>query len=540
VSRGGAVCHAAIGLVPLGRLGYCWMRLKLEPGSRTQFVLLVTGSVVAVCLVRWALHPILEERVPYVLFLAASAAAARWAGWKAGAAATLLSLVAATFLFVQPPGGLSVGEPAQILSALLFAGAAAVIVGAIAAERAARLQVEERDARLRQELAEKQGLERELAEAHRLESIGRLAGGVAHDFNNMLAVILGSVQLLEARPEERELIESIDLAAKRGAGLTRQLLGFARRQMMEVGPMTLNDAVEDCLKLAQRVIPEDIRLTTELRDGPWTFEGDRAQIQQVLLNLVTNARDAIPSGGTIKLTTENVTLDQEFARKNPEVTPGEYVRLTVSDDGAGMSEELRRRIFEPFFTTKGRAGTGLGLAVSYGIVKQLNGHISVQSAPGRGTQFDVYWPRSSAKLLGGPELLQPSSDALSRALHVLLVEDDELVRTTALRMLEGLGHRVICAENGAEALRLAREVGEPLDLLLTDVVMPWMNGRELAARLIETRPELAVVYMSGYTQNVVLQKGVVEPGVILLKKPFSPTELAAALGRARALARRTG
>ncbi|MBK7582848.1 MAG: response regulator [Myxococcales bacterium] len=491
---------------------------------------LVVGAVVGATAIRALLEPVVGDRVLYVLYLAAVAAAARFGGWRAGGITTLASVIVASVLFAQPRGSLWPMHSGDRVAVFLFVAAALIITASIDAEQRARRTVEDRDARLRREISERQRLEAALIESQRLESIGRLAGGVAHDFNNLLTVVQGSLHLLKPSKEQAPMAENIELAARRGADLNKQLLGFARRQMLELQTLTLNAGVIESEKLLSRLLPEDILLRTELALDPWAFDGDPTQVQQVLMNLLTNARDALQSGGTISVETENSTLDEEFARAMPEVTPGEYVRLRVSDNGPGLSPEARARIFEPFYTTKevGK-GTGLGLAVVYGIVKQLRGHIFVDSSPGRGTTFDIYWPRQQKVVLGGPR--HAPTHVVTPSLHILLVEDDELVRRTAKRLLEKLGHQVTDAANGADALVAAAQPGFKAELLLTDVVMPWMNGRELADRLLKDH-DLAVVFMSGYTENVVLQKGVVKPGVVLLKKPFSMAELDAALSQA--------
>lgn len=478
---------------------------------------------------RSGLGEYVQENIPYVLYLAAVAASAFWSGWRAGVFAALLSVAAGSYLFAEPRSSFRVDNASDIVSALLFMLAASGIIAALAAEARARERVVERDARLRRGAARQARLERELEEARRLESLGRLAGGVAHDFNNLLSVVLGSSELLAKDLPENELLTSIQLAAKRGADLTRQLLGLARRQMMMLEPIALNDTVREIETLARRLIPEDIRIETDLPPDLWLFEGDATQVGQVVLNLVTNARDALPHGGVITLSTKNITLDARRVRSRPDMRPGEYVVLRVTDNGTGISAELQRRIFDPFFSTKPDGlGTGLGLAVSYGIVKQLNGFISVRSREGQGARFEVYWPRQHVapkkEFRAGRPL---ASD--NEPLTVLLVEDDPMVRKTTQRMLRASGHEVLVADNGAAALELVRVYCQPVDLLVTDVVMPRMNGKVLSESLRETHPELRVLYISGYTDNVVLHKGILEPGVHLLRKPFTQQQLELAL-----------
>ena len=494
-------------------------------------VCLTLALVALATLVRWALGSLIDQGMPYVIYLAAVAASTRWLGVISGALATLVSAIFGTYFFASPGGSFHVDDPRDVISAVTFLLASAVIIAVIKAERSAREKSEQHERALMESQAHRQRLATELEEARRLESLGRLAGGVAHDFNNLLTVVAGSCELLKQQMPHEELLEGIELAARRGSGLTKQLLGIAGRQPMALQSMSPNLAVEEAVKLGRTLLPEDIMVRTSLHPDPWMFQADATQIQQVLLNLLTNARDAMPSGGVILIETDNVTLDGRFNRRHPEVTPGEYVLIRIADEGAGMSSEIQRRIFEPFFTTKDGRGTGLGLAVVYGVVKQLGGHISVVSAQGQGTRIEVYWPRSrpDGPITAEPEPVQPGSTPL----RILLVEDEALVRKTTAEMLRRLGHTVIEANDGAEALVAARDEG-PLDVLLTDVVMPWMNGPELAGRLRKIRPDIGVVYMSGYADNVVLQKGLLNTGATLARKPFTSAQLDAALRRAGA------
>jgi len=498
---------------------------KLDAHHLVRSSTLVCFSIGIAYSVRWALDPLIHERMPYALFLAAVAASTRWAGWRYGTAAAVMSLLIGTHFFAEPKGKLWFDNPTDGTSAILFLLVSFIMIATMAAESAARKRIEERDSQLLKQTIERQKLQAELEESRRLESIGRLAGGIAHDFNNLLTVVLGSAQLLREQAGDDSLVEGIQLAAQRGAELTKQLLGFARKQMLQLTQMELNSAVHEATKLAKRLVSEDVQLQVALCESPWLFEGDATQIQQVLLNLIVNARDALPKGGTIRIRTDNITFDERFARTHPEVTPGEYVLLSVTDDGSGMSDELRRRIFEPFFTTKA-TGTGLGLAMSYGIVKQLHGHISVRSQPLHGTTFDVYLPRARAAIVAATSERLPARTA--RRLSILLVEDDKLVREVTSQMLQRLGHSVVSAENGAEALKLVNSA-EHVELLVTDVVMPWLNGRDLYERLTARFPDMAVVYVSGYTDNVILRKGVIEPVITLVRKPFSEEDLGAAI-----------
>lgn len=366
-------------------------------------------------------------------------------------------------------------------------------------------------------------LREQLIESQKLESLGRLAGGVAHDFNNLLTAILGYTELcLESLPdaaEERPFMNNVNAAAERAATLTSQLLMYARRQMVEFNIVDINSIILNLYPLLRRTVGEHYELVLALAEGDCHVSANSSQMEQVLTNLVVNARDAMPNGGRILIETSCVILDAEYADRHLGVTPGEYVMYSVSDNGIGMTREVRNHIFEPFFTTKevGR-GTGLGLATCYGIVKQSKGNIWVYSEPGSGTTFKVYLPRVHEKVQESP--VQPIDILPSGTETVLVVDDEPMVRDIASRALRARGYRVLEASSGTEALHLQRESMAQIDLLITDVVMPLMGGKELAQHLRAVCPSLKVVYMSGYTQNVILQQGVLKPDVVLLVKPF--------------------
>lgn len=503
----------------------------LDTWYATLFVAL--GTVLCVATLRWAMGRYLEHGIPYVLFLSAVAVTAYVCGVWGGIVAAGLSVLVGSYAFASPKGSLLMDNMSDLISVVVFCFAAAVILLALHLAERAKQQIIDQDALLLEQMSARADLERELAESRKLEGLGRLAGGVAHDFNNLLSVILGSSELLREKSHvDPELVDAIEIASKRGAEITRQLLSLARRQMMTVRPITLNEVVEEAQKFLSRLIPEDIRFDWRLENSPWAFDGDPTQLQQVLINLMTNARDAMPEGGTIRVETANCTLDERFTKRHPEVTPGEYAALFVLDDGKGMTDEVRRSMFDPFFSTKeAHRGTGLGLALVHGIVKQLKGHILVGSQSGVGTSIQIYFPRAISSPLPRLEN-QESLVPAARALSVLLVEDNELVREVSRRMLVALGHQVLVAENGAVALDLSRNFEGSIDVLVTDVVMPWMNGREVAERLRRSRPELRIVFVSGYTENVILRKGIVDSGVQLLKKPFTREELGRALEHA--------
>ena len=374
-------------------------------------------------------------------------------------------------------------------------------------------------------------LEERLRQSQKMEAVGRLAGGVAHDFNNLLTVITGYSDLLllglHAGAPERLHAEEIRKAADQAAALTRQLLAFGRKQLLAPQVLDPNDLIRDMEKMLRRVIGEDIDLATSLAPELGSVRADPGQLQQVVLNLAINAHDAMPRGGKLTIETSNVTLDGTYARKYLEVQTGHYVLLAVSDMGCGMSEEVRSHLFEPFFTTKDIGkGTGLGLSTIYGIVKQSGGHIAVYSEPGQGTTFKVYLPRVDE--VGNAAVPAPRLQSLPGGKEViLLVEDQERVRCLTREVLTRCGYTVLEASNGGEGLKLVQEYSGPIDLLMTDVVMPEMNGRALADRLASLRPDIRVLFASGYTESAVVRHGALKAKTAFLQKPFTPEGLAA-------------
>ena len=372
-------------------------------------------------------------------------------------------------------------------------------------------------------------LEAELQQSQKIEAIGRLAGGVAHDFNNILGVILGYGELAESElapgSPVREQVGEMVKAAQRAATLTRQLQAFSRKQILQPKRLDLNSVVENAHMMLGRLIGEDIALVIRPAPDLGTVRADPGQIDQILLNLAVNARDAMPEGGTLTLETANVELREEYAAEHWPLEPGRYVMVAVSDTGAGMDAETQRRVFEPFFTTKPAGqGTGLGLSTVYGIVKQSGGYIWLYSEPGLGTTFKIYLPQVDQLPEGDP------SEAFSAVISggsetILLVEDNPALREMIRRRLEGRGYTVLLAGDGEQALALATAVSEPIHLLLTDVVMPNLGGAELAKRLGARRPGLRVLFMSGYTDGAIVQHGVLAEGVVLLEKPFSGEQL---------------
>jgi PAS domain S-box-containing protein len=376
--------------------------------------------------------------------------------------------------------------------------------------------------------AERQALDDQLRQAQKLDSVGRLAGGVAHDFNNLLGVILGHGELLlrQASEEQRPRLEQVLSAAERAAGLTRQLLAFSRRQVVEPRVLDPNLLLSDLQKMLGRLIGEDVELVTVLGTGLGCVRADPGQLEQVVMNLCVNARDAMPDGGVLRLETAGAEVLASDAGRDPALPPGRYVTLTVSDTGAGIERDVLPRIFEPFFTTKelGR-GTGLGLATVYGIVRQAGGAISVSSELDRGSAFTVFLPRVDTP--APPARATPEAPASARGSEtILLVEDEASLRAITRQGLEEHGYRVLEATSATEALDLAAGHDGPIPLLLTDVVLPGLNGRQLADALVASRPGLAVLYVSGYAPEAVLHRGVLLPGTLFLPKPYTvPTLL---------------
>jgi signal transduction histidine kinase/ActR/RegA family two-component response regulator len=373
-------------------------------------------------------------------------------------------------------------------------------------------------------------LEEQLRQSQKMDAIGQLAGGVAHDFNNLLTAINGysslALQRLEADHPITSYLEEIKKAGDRAANLTRQLLAFGRKQILQPLAINLNDVVTDMNKMLRRLIGEDILLTARLDPDLKNIKADPGQIEQVLVNLIVNARDAMPQGGDLTIETASVELGSAYASKHLGFQPGQYVMLEVSDTGCGMDAATQARIFDPFFTTKEKGkGTGLGLSTVYGIIKQSGGDISVSSEVGHGTKFKVYLPQ----VVTAPQ--QAEALAVEPAVRggtetILLVEDEDVVRGLARKILEHAGYQVVEASRGEEALRLYRQSVDPIDLLLTDVVMPETSGKEVADRLHEMQPDLRVLFMSGYTDEAIVHHGVLDSHLEFIQKPFTPAALA--------------
>jgi len=380
------------------------------------------------------------------------------------------------------------------------------------------------------DITERKKLEQQLRQAQKVEAIGQLAGGIAHDFNNLLGIIIGYSEIFEERlglgDPLRPKAEQIKKAGRRAASLTRQLLAFSRQQALEPKVLDLNAVIADTLKMLRRLIDENVELVAVPEPALGRVSADQGQIEQIIMNLTVNARDAMPHGGKLTISTSNAEMDDAFVRRNPGAVPGSYVVLSVGDTGCGMDHETQAHIFEPFFTTKGEGkGTGLGLATVYGVVKQSGGYISVESEPGIGSTFRIYLPRiqepvASAAPVDGGEKKAHGCET------VLLVEDAHALRELARELLEAGGYTVLEAANGADAISLAEKHPGPIHLLLSDVVMPGMNGPELAGKIIGARPDTKVLYMSGYTGDALPVQELLNSGAALLHKPFTGLSLA--------------
>jgi signal transduction histidine kinase len=370
-------------------------------------------------------------------------------------------------------------------------------------------------------------LEEQFRQAQKMEAVGRLAGGIAHDFNNLLMVIMAQTELLSLHLDDGDLTkaESITRSARKAANLTSQLLAFSRKQIVQAQILSLNPIITELAKMAESLVGEDVDISLALDPQLWSVKADRSQLEQVIMNLIVNARDAMPQGGKLMLETSNANLSTEYIKTHPMVLPGRYVMQAVSDTGIGMDEATKSHIFEPFFTTKEPGkGTGLGLSLVYGIVKQSNGFVWCYSEPGHGTCFKVYLPVSDTPGDVAAKEIIDSTPAIDHA-TVLLVEDEDSLRKVIAEFLRSSGHTVIAAESHEEAMERATESGGSIDLLLTDVVLRGRSGKQLADTLRENGFHSQVIFMSGYTPNAIVHHGVLDEGTFFLQKPFTRSDL---------------
>ena len=494
----------------------------------------------------------LFDKSPFLLCMVAVSLATFLGGLGPGIVAGLISGLLAAYFLIPPIGSFAMVWPEGWIGIGIFSLVAIVVVllikSVLHAHEIRRLseaqllslnaeleaRVAERTAQLEAEAAERQAAEATIRQMQKMESIGQLTGGIAHDFNNMLAIVTGSLDMARRRltgQEDPKICQSIDHAAegaRRAAVLTQRLLAFSRQQPLEPQAIDANRLVQGMSELIRRTIGETIAVETVLGGGLWACFADPAQLENALINLAVNARDAMADGGRLTIETANAHLDDLYASANPEVTAGQYVMLGITDTGVGMPAEVVERAFDPFYTTKRPGhGTGLGLSQVFGYVKQSGGHLKIYSEPGRGTTIRLYFPRH-----GGPvamaadekpapgELPQGRSEQL-----VLVVEDEEQVREMTVAALRELGYAVVDAPHGDAALELLRELG-PIALLFTDIVMPGLNGRELADRVCAARPGTRVLFTTGYTRNAVVHNGMLDAGVAFLAKPFTVDQLA--------------
>jgi len=380
------------------------------------------------------------------------------------------------------------------------------------------------------DVTERRRLEAEFLQVQKMESVGRLAGGIAHDFNNLLTAVTVHADLLLMQgglsDQQQADIEQMREAGERAARLTRQLLAFSRRQVVDVRPLDINEVIGSLIQMLRRLLGEEIDVRTSLFDDVGTVRADFSQVEQMLVNLAVNARDAMPDGGRLAIETQNVDVDESYARLHPSVAPGRYVVLTVSDTGVGMDAETRAHIFEPFFSKKPPGeGTGLGLATTYGIVKQSGGHILVHSDPGSGATFRIYLPRVDEPAGQLPARAERGPAPSGRE-TVLLIEDEDAVRKLAARILRRQGYAILEANRAEDAMQWLADERRTIDLLLTDVVLPGISGKEIAARAKSLRPDLPVLFMSGYAMSRLTERGLARPDMDLLEKPFTASSLA--------------
>jgi signal transduction histidine kinase/CheY-like chemotaxis protein len=513
------------------------------------YLLAVVGPCLALA-VRFAIGDIFKG-FPFITFFPVVLIVSYVGGRGAGTLATVLSAVMASYYLIEPIYSFRSG-PSELTGLGFFVVVSAVIIALIRSMTTARRHLAdanaaledrvvertreliEANAALRQETITRQTAEGQVRQVQKMEAIGQLTGGIAHDFNNMLAIVIGSVDMARRRLArgDTNIAKYLDGAlegANRGAALTRRLLAFSRQQALEPAIIDLNALVQDMAELLRRTIGEQVELESVLGGGLWRARVDPGQLESAILNLAVNARDAMPGGGRLTIETLNASLDDDYAAHHGDVVAGQYVLVAVSDTGAGMTQDVIARAFDPFFTTKPvNRGTGLGLSQVYGFVKQSGGHVKIYSEPGQGTVVKIYLPRE----ITGPVTETTSQPFSSSALPqgradeiILVVEDEERVRRTTVEALRELGYTVRHAGSADEA-RSVLQIQPGVRLLFTDVVMPGKTGRQLVDEVKPGRPDLKVLYTTGYTRNAIVHNGVVDPGVDLLMKPFAIDQLA--------------
>jgi signal transduction histidine kinase/ActR/RegA family two-component response regulator len=512
--------------------------------------LAVVFSLIAL-VVRFSVGDLLTG-YPFVVFFPAVLLAAYLGGLWPGVTASVLCGVLADYFFLTPTRSLSLSWPTGVVAMSMYGLTVATTVVLMTAMIRAQaqqvrsdaalralndeleLRIAERTAALQAEVSENIAAQNQIRQMQKMESIGQLTSGIAHDFNNMLAVVIGSLDLARRRligAEHAQLVQCLDNAmegAQRAASLTARLLAFSRLQALEPQPLDANKLVGGMSELLRRTLGETVIVETVVAGGLWRAFADAAQLESVMLNLAVNARDAMPSGGKLTIETANTDLDERYARAHAEVAPGQYVMISVTDTGTGMTPEVVERAFDPFYTTKGVGeGTGLGLSQVFGFVKQSCGHVKIYSEIGRGTTVKLYLPRHVGETVvakvapsDAPPVPRGHADVI-----VLVAEDEVFVRHMTVDALRELGYTVVGAGNGAQALEQLR-IQPRIDLLFTDIVMPDMTGRVLAAKAREARPDLKVLYTTGYTRNAVVHNGILDQGVAFLAKPFSLEALA--------------
>ena len=513
--------------------------------------LLAVGGSFAALAIRFAVGDVLEG-YPFITFIPVVLVVAYLGGWVPGIVATALSAVLASRYLIHSAQGPTLG-PSELVGLAFFAAVCGIIVGLVHTMltvrgrlAAANEELEQRVAdrtrelvdaniQLHRETETREAAEAQIRQVQKMEAVGQLTGGIAHDFNNMLAIIIGSLDMARRRlgrgdPDVIRFIDSALDGANRGATLTRRLLAFSRQQALAPIVLDASALVQGMAELLRRTIGERIDLESVLSGGLWRTKADPGQLESAILNLAVNARDAMPEGGRLTIETQNASLDDDYAAQHRDVAAGQYVMVAVSDTGTGMPPDVVARAFDPFFTTKtaGR-GTGLGLSQVYGFVKQSGGHVKIYSEPGRGTTVKIYLPREFTKFAATDADERPMTEAtLPKGVTneiILVVEDEERVRRTTVESLRELGYTVRHASTADEAMTVL-QIQPGVKLLLTDVVMPGKTGRQLVDEVRPVRPDLKVLYTTGYTRNAIVHNGVVDPGVDLLMKPFALDQLA--------------